>query len=128
MKNIEAYEIYKKITDGLAQCTVGFPVEILSARRKNIRALKPIVEDYEALKNDLIIKYGEATEDGKRTVALSNQEFMVQFMALNQIENDVALVTFNEDIIPNGLTPKEYDCLMCMITDESEAVECDTAK
>lgn len=115
MKNIEAYNLYAKLTKGMEGCKVGFPVEINSARRKNLRILQPIVEDYEALKNDLIAKHGLLNEEGQYEVSLQNADFMAEFNSLNNIENDVELVKFDESLIPDGLTPKEYDILFEMV-------------
>ena len=115
MKNIEAYNLYAKLTKGMEGCKVGFPVEINSARRKNLRILQPIVEDYEALKNDLIAKHGILNESGRYEVSLLNPAFMAEFNSLNNIENDIELVRFDESLIPDGLTPQEYDILIEMV-------------
>lgn len=115
MKNIEAYNLYAKLTKGLEGCKVGFPVEINSARRKNLRILLPIVEDYEELKNELVAKHGMLNEAGRYEVSLLNPDFMAEFNSLNNIENEVELVKFDESLIPDGLTPQEYDILFEMV-------------
>ena len=121
MKNIEAYELYTMLTVGLKDCKVGFPVEINSARRKNIRILAPIAEDYIELKNELIKKYGNTDADGKCSVEVSNKEFLEEFKKLNDIENDITLHTFPEELIPNGLTAQEYDCVVAMVQDSANS-------
>lgn len=120
MKNIDAYILYKNLTEGLENCKVGFPVEINSARRKNLRILRPIVEDYLTLKNELINKYGTPDENGKIAVSLENMEFREEFARLNALENNIVLCMVEERFIPTGLTPKEYDCLAELICDSSE--------
>ena len=111
MKNIEAVVLHEKLTNGLEKCTVGLPVEINAARRKNVRALKPIVEDFVETRNDLIKQYGTEDENGNFSAEVSNKEFVAELNKLAEMENDITLVTFDEALIPSGLTPSEYDIL-----------------
>lgn len=111
MKNIEAVVLHEKLTKGLENCTVGLPVEINAARRKNVRALKPIVEDFVETRNDLIKQYGTEDENGNFSAEVSNKEFVAELNKLAEMENDITLVTFDEALIPSGLTPSEYDIL-----------------
>ena len=89
---------------------------------RNIRKLSNELIEFENIKNDYIIKYGEKSEDGKYSIDLKSDEYknfleFIKDYILIEHEVEIFMVS-EEDIYNSDLTADEILSLDFMINDD----------
>ena len=91
---------------------------------RNIRKLTNELIEFENIKNDYIIKYGEKSEDGRYSIDLKSDEYknFLEFIKdYISIEHDVDIfMVSEEEIYTSDLTADEILSLDFMISDEEK--------
>lgn len=105
---LEIYSTLKDIVDSVTNINASFKFKLLTIMVE----IKPFYENFEQIKNEKIMEYGEKNEDGNIFISVENKEAFEKFNAdiseLLDNEVEVSVDKFSaEDIMNKGLS-SEY--------------------
>lgn len=125
MKNFEAKKLLEKLNN-IENSGDKLPAVINFARYKNIKKLTPIVESYNKALDDILVKYGTATDEPGRFKIERDKmfDYIKETNELANVENELFLDTFpveKLDALPD-LSPEVFDAI-AELANEAEPVE-----
>jgi hypothetical protein len=96
-----------------------FPASTTLKVMRSMRAIRPEIEDYDKLKNDLIIKYG--TKDGDNTVVKPEQmgEFLKEINPVLEDDVDLFIDKLPLSILTVDFSAKDLELLEWLIDFEN---------
>lgn len=116
MTNNELLSIYEGLNK-LNFVDIVLPASINFARRVNINKIKPIAEEFNNARIELIKKFGTTLDNGDVQVLDDNiDEYRKEFLELLNISVDIELQKIPADVLNNiEVTPEVFDVLYTLI-------------
>lgn len=114
MKNIEMFNIYTKLMR-FGVCTTAYPIVVSAAKTKNLRILRPYVEDFLKLRNEIIDKYNEKlsldTENRETEMEKICEKEIIELGNVEFPEVEQLLSRIDLTVLPQDIPPSEYSLL-----------------
>ena len=113
MTNIEAYEALARMNTLRETGRLGYAIA------KNMRKIREEIQEYLDKRDEAAMRHGEVTPDGRFRVEPENVgAYLQEFAALNDIENDIDIMTVDtETFCGGGLTAQDMYALAWMETE-----------
>lgn len=114
VKNIEMFNIYTKLMR-FGAGTTAYPIVVSVAKTKNLRILRPYVEDFLKLRNEIIDKYNEKlsldTENRETEMKKICEEEIIELGNIEFPEVEQLLSRIDLTVLPQDIPPSEYSLL-----------------